>query len=393
LKNKSKIFFILFIGFFSCKGSHTPPEESYKPFQPAELSYINSIKYDCVSEYSLNDTLNCFKSILEQTPYELRYDSLEKIEREKGGINYLRSECYDKYPGKEKMFGVLKKEILRYDSIQSLRVIVYRANKYEDDEMGYWVAISKDRGIKWKYFYTGLTVANFYYLKPKPTLPLFVNDSVIQIESAKVRKITQDPASPFDGPKYELLRDNLVVLINLHKLQKDKDHDGLTDIEEKHLMTNPINSDSDGDGIDDYHDTNPRFENVDSKFSSLVRYLLEGGDHKPKPDKYLVSYADLNKFSSSEISKHIYMVISEDSRIIHLSHAQNTYIFLTENEFKEYQSVIPVPLARITLNIKRVGFFPTKYKIQMGGGFWTEDLIVTKSFNGWVIEIKRSTIS
>ena len=39
---------------------------------------------------------------------------------------------------------------------------------------------------------------------------------------------------------------------------RDRDGDGLTDLQEKRTGTNPINRDTDGDGISDNRDIHPR---------------------------------------------------------------------------------------------------------------------------------------
>lgn len=45
--------------------------------------------------------------------------------------------------------------------------------------------------------------------------------------------------------------------LSLNSMRKDTDHDGLSDLIEMRLGTDPDNPDTDGDGVDDYHDANP----------------------------------------------------------------------------------------------------------------------------------------
>ena len=210
MKTANFIILLTFFGLFSCK-----KENIYTPFQPAKISYIKSIKYDCISVDTLKETTNPFKSIWEYTYYDSIYNALSKKYSNKRDYNGMDS--IDKLRFSEMINGVLKYQILRRDSTKTMKAIVYEDFTLDGDFCsGYWVALSKDNGANWKYYYTGVTKANFYYFKPKSTIALFVNDSVIQIESAVVRKVKQE-ILPIGAPEYELLKDGLIVSINLNK--------------------------------------------------------------------------------------------------------------------------------------------------------------------------------
>ena len=59
-------------------------------------------------------------------------------------------------------------------------------------------------------------------------------------------------------------------------LQSDRDHDGLTDIVEEHLLLNPDKADSDGDGLDDGKDPLPNIKNADVVESdNYVPYVVQ----------------------------------------------------------------------------------------------------------------------
>jgi hypothetical protein len=382
--NTAKTIIILtIIGLFSCKN-----ENSYKPFQPATLGYIKSIKYDCLSVDTLEETTNPFKSIWECTYYDSIYNALSKKYSDKRDYNGMNS--IDSLRFSEKINGVLKYQILRRDSTKAMKAVVYEDFTLDGDFCtGYWVALSKDTGVSWKYYYTGVTKTNFYYFKPKSTIPLFVNDSVIQIESAIVRKVKQE-ILPVGSPEYELLKDGLIVSINLNKLCLDSDNDGLTDIEEKKMMTNLYKADTDGDGIIDGQDNNPRFRNIDSDFSTLFRFLLEG--EMGRSDSYLLPFSDSTKtYKSMYNEKQVYMVVSEDSKIINISRTINTYIFISKSELQSYLRSIPVTPRQRGIEIKRVGIFTEEYKICLSELTWSGDYIVRKTKTGWKIKIESTT--
>ena len=383
MKTANFIILLTFFGLFSCK-----KENVYTPFQPATISYIKSIKYDCISVDTLKETANPFKSIWENTYYDSIYNALSRKYSDKRDFN--GADSIDRLKFSEMINGVLKYQILRCDSTRTMKAIVYDDFTLDGDFCsGYWVALSKDNGANWKYYYTGVTKANFYYFKPKSTIPLFVNDSVIQIESAVVRKVKQE-ILPIGAPEYELLKDGLIVSINLNKLCLDSDNDGLTDIEEKKMMTNPYKADTDGDGIIDGQDNNPRFKNIDNDFSTLIRFLFE--EDFGRGYSHFLPFNHLPKTNKSALSKkQVYMIVTDDSRITNLSHTQNTYIFMSTSELKNYLKYTTVPLREKGIEIKRVGIFTEEYRINISELSWSIEYLVKKTKTGWDITIESTT--
>ena len=74
---------------------------------------------------------------------------------------------------------------------------------------------------------------------------------------------------------YELVKDGLLLTIDMETLRKDSDGDGLTDIEEARFVTDPFNSDTDGDGIADGLDLNPRMSVPRSDKTVVYEYLIQ----------------------------------------------------------------------------------------------------------------------
>ena len=374
------IFLICILGFTSCKKKIT-----YEEFKPASFDYINSIKYECIVKFdSTKGSFSNFKSIWEHSSYGFIYDSLEKKCRETDKFSTC-TRWIMKLRFSEKIHGVLKFRILRFDSINTTQVILYEDYKYDYNQPGYWIALSIDRGIHWNNYYTGLTKGSFYYFNPKSSIPLFINDSTIQIESALIR-MTEPRTLPIGSPTYELVRDKLIITISLNKIRLDSDNDGLTDIEENKLMTNPFNSDSDGDGIIDSKDNNPRYKNEDNDFSLLFRYFLEG-----KRESCFLPFhnsnIDYNRSSNNcDTIKKVFMIVTDDSNIKHISQTKNTYIILTKNEYKDYKKVVPEEPESMNLEIERTKFFSKEYKVSVDGSFWGINYKVIKTDAGWIIK-------
>lgn len=233
---------------------------------------------------------------------------------------------------KDSIGGILRAYVLRYDSINSFHVVVYSDNKY-DSYLGYWVGISKDNGHTWQRYYTGLGDSRPYYIKYKPMVPLIKNDSIIEIEVAEVKQISQE-VLPSHPAEFGLTKDNLLLQININRLKEDSDKDGLTDIVEDKLFTNPLSKDTDKDGIDDLKDTNPRYKNKKDKYAALYRHLINS-DFRAS---LIIPFNEVPVVSKKKrkYSTPTYIVITDDARIQHVSATDNTVIILSNSEWKQY---------------------------------------------------------
>jgi len=369
----------------------------YKKFRPVAISVINKLKYDHLT-LTEADTKNKFISIWERTAYQKYYDSLDNVlcrtNRKKTG--YTRNKSADKVYAEctdsirilsysKKIGDIEYYSILRYDSLSSLKVILYKDAHLEERDFAYWVAISNDQGKTWKKYYTGLVENNFYYIKPNARIKLIKNDSIIQMEFAIVRKIKQETL-PIGPPVYELVKDNLVMEVNLTKLTSDKDNDGLTDILETRFFTDPLKKDTDGDGIDDFEDKNPRYKNVVSKYSALFKFILEN----PLLDSAFVSF---NGFELREPGNNryaiiqTYLIVTNDCNLGNLTGTKNRYIIMTTKEFKEYKKNNNVPLRELGVSPTfEIDGRPRQKKIHISGSFWTHDYLIIEKENGWIVK-------
>jgi len=122
---------------------------------------------------------------------------------------------------------------------------------------GYWVLLSKDGGATWGTpLYTGLRLNQPYVVRSFSALPLLAGDR-LQVE-VEVREL--DPERivfpPIDLAAKRVAQ-GLFLDLPLAALTRDSDGDGLTDLTEARLLTDPHAADTDGDGLVDGDDPLP----------------------------------------------------------------------------------------------------------------------------------------
>jgi len=122
----------------------------------------------------------------------------------------------------------------------------------------YWILHSRDGGATWEEpLYTGLREQMPYVVVPSSRLPLLAGDH-LNIE-VMVREL--DPESiTFPPVMLRTKREahGLSLEMPWEALRRDSDGDGVTDLVEERLGTDPYKRDTDGDGIDDGKDGLPQ---------------------------------------------------------------------------------------------------------------------------------------
>ena len=158
---------------------------------------------------------------------------------------------------KDKVGGIDKVMVLKHETKGSIEAIVYEDKRYNDMfNMGIFVAYSSNNGNTWDYFYTGLTQDAPMYIKWYSKYPLIDAEGNVQIEACQSSGNGNYHWGWMSPPV--VVKDGLLITFDLETLRKDSDGDGLTDIEEARLRTDPLRIDTDNDGIPDNLDLNPR---------------------------------------------------------------------------------------------------------------------------------------
>jgi hypothetical protein len=397
LKTAILVFFSLLLLTVACSrkkhnGDYTSSEESayYEAdqkansnwtFQPARLSYIDSLHYDFLTIRESAET-NPFKSVRDETPYANYYDSLMR--------SCMKPNCLDSLVNvqhNDQIAGVFRYSILRYDSLDALKIILFTDRELENRESGYWLAISADSGSSWKKYYTGLVKANFYFIKPIPKVAFIKDASTIQVEFSVVRK-TEPEALPVLPATYELVKDNLLMEIDFPRLITDSDNDRLTDIMENKLFLDPNNNDTDGDGIKDNADKNPRYQNHKNKHSVLYHYLLE---HSVARDSTFVPFEGLildpRQTAYRDSISSTYLIVTEDPHLLQVAGTLHRYILMTHEDYEVYakNNYIILPSLHIT-PFFQVDNDKDYKKIHISRGMSGSDYVVIETDHGWIVK-------
>jgi hypothetical protein len=121
----------------------------------------------------------------------------------------------------------------------------------------YWLLLSSDAGRSWTEIYSGLRRQRPYVAAKRSNVPLLDGDEV-RIEV--VVKELDEASLTFPPVCVKLKRESGPILLTgrLSELQRDTDGDGLTDLVERRIGTDPYDRDTDRDGIEDAVDSLPQ---------------------------------------------------------------------------------------------------------------------------------------
>jgi len=247
----------------------------------------------------------------------------------------------------DKIGGIPKMSIIKQGKYGNNLAMIYTDSKYDDfiyGGWGYWIALSSDNGITWKHFYTGLTENYYYFFKRNSKIPLWKDSTTLQIEGAIVRQVTQ-VMHPMPA-EFEAIHDNIAIQLDLTKICKDSDNDGLTDIVEDKMLLNPNNADTDGDGINDSDDKNPRFKSIKTDKSLIYETLIE--NFKPNNRGVMeIDIANPPVCKKSEMDSlygyfnTVNLLVTDDPDFQHLNLQTEKLIIMTTEEYRNYKLKYP----------------------------------------------------
>jgi len=200
---------------------------------------------------------------------------------------------------------------------------------------GLWVAYSTDAGSSWAYYCTGLFQEKPLFVKWYSNTPLINRNGDVQMEACLF--IQDRTIGPWGMEHFKLAEDGLLLTFDLQTLRRDSDGDGLTDIAEAKFHTNPNNPDTDGDGIPDNLDLNPRFSLPRTDKTIVFEAVLNEDERLPFTwgGAYeLIPLDEVTLPSYATDTTPTLMVVTDDPNLLAVQPTRERIIFLTSEEYE-----------------------------------------------------------
>lgn len=290
---------------------------------------------------------------------------------------------------------VNKSAILKYSKKDSLHVFIYSNFQLQDidfGEPGLWIAISRNNGVDWNYYYTGIVQRQPLYLKWYSQLPMIIDNENIQIEAVLLQQ--QNPfIHPGPLPDYKVVKDGIKIVFDINQLVKDSDKDGLTDILEKALHTNYDNPDTDNDGITDALDLNPRYISNQSDLTVIYETLL---------NEYIPWDTIGIEIESKVIPIELYkedsmqtvLIVTDNLDLLRIQPKKHRVIFLTKKEYEKNRPIFKTDLNKMNITpLFKVDGYTDTFIISKSFGTGGEEYLVKKTKKGWSIKLISAWIS
>jgi hypothetical protein len=144
---------------------------------------------------------------------------------------------------------------------------------------GYWVLRSRNGGATWTSYYTGLRENFPYVVPPASKLPLLADDRLrieVEVRELDLSSITFPPIALRTARS----ANGLYLDFAWSDLARDSDGDGLTDLLEERIVTDPHAADTDGDGITDGRDSLPQIAMQPGRSPRAEALAYVAGDYE-----------------------------------------------------------------------------------------------------------------
>lgn len=354
----------------------------YKHFEPMTEDQIKHYQNDYFGFERMEEYTPYCDSLL-FTPY---YDSVFKMEMKiflSGEEPNFSKQCVGK---------IDKRFVLKHEKKGQIEAFIYEEPIYGSLLPGLWVAYSTNAGTSWEYYYTGLFQKKPLFVKWYSNTPLINENGDLQMEAGLF--IQDRTIGPWGMEHLNLADDGLLLTFDLQTLRRDSDGDGLTDIAEAKFHTDPNNPDTDGDGIPDNLDMNPRFSLPRTEKTIVFEAVLNederlsfswGGAYEliPLDEVTLPSYA-------TDTTPTL-MVVSDDPNLLAVQPTRERIIFLTSEEYDSEPRYYSNDLNgyRITPLFKADNLDDT-FVFSMSstkGSDWASGYYATRTKEGWDIGI------
>jgi hypothetical protein len=349
--------------------------------------YVKIIKVDNPTIYNSKQVFSEYlDSIMQSQEEDMRdfkkFDSImQAIRNEKVGI-------------------IPKMSVVKQEKCNNNWAIIYTDSKYDDfiyGGWGYWLALSNDNGKSWNKYYTGLTENCYYFLKRNSRIPFWKDSITLQIEASIVRQISE-VIHPMPA-EFETIQDSIAVQLDIRKIILDSDKDGLTDIAENKMLLNPNNPDTDGDGIKDCEDKNPRFKSMQTEKAIIYETLIE--NFRPNKKREMeIDLANPPTYNINNVDslygdfESVNLFVTDDKDLQGLNLHNETMIIISTKEYENYKKKYPSHFIESDYSqMFKCDRQMDTYKIHTSHLTGGATYVVQKTKTGWKIFLLSSWIS
>jgi hypothetical protein len=295
--------------------------------------------------------------------------------------------------GMERIGNISTSQILKYEKRDSIEAFIYESSKYENlfwGEPGIWIGYSENNGNDWNYYYTGIVQKQPVYIKNYSQRPLIKDKGVLEIDACLLKQLTSF-THPGPGPDYKCVKDGIYIIFDIEIIAKDSDGDGLTDIIEDKFHTNKFNQDTNGNGIPDNLDPNPRVNYPRTEKSKIYEAILDGNFGWGSGTKELI-FKENSVYVTS--SMETVLMVTDDKDLMGIQPRKHRIIFMTTKEYKKISKGYKTQLERMSITpLFKVDGMKDTYRISVGSGTMDITYLIRKTEEGWTIELISMTMS
>lgn len=340
----------------------------FKSFEPVNKEIVSNY-YDDFFKFVEVDSYMPYNDTLVFTPYQ-DYVEFHSVARQFIG-------------------GVDRFQILKQGKKGEVEAFIYYDFKYVETFTGepeIWVAYSDDNGKSWSYYYTGIVQKQPLFVKWYSTYPLINEQGDLQIEACLLRQMSSF-IMPFGAPSYQLVIDGLLLTLDLRTLGKDSDSDGLTDIVEAKFRTDPNNADTDGDGIPDNLDLNPRFASKRTDKSIIFEALINGDENICggfEDCESVLSIDERPEIHCVTDTTETILIVTDEPGLQNIQPKSYRVIILTTEEYESNLRYFENDLCRMRISpLFKVDGEKDTYIFDYGFNTWGAGYWVKKMEKGW----------
>lgn len=263
-----KVYFLLLpLLVLSCTKNDSSNEKSTKLTEQQCFILNEGVNYD---EAPQSVAIPTHEEIVKNLPTHIKMNDLGDFQK----FNYdlktteelqAKEKKYFESAAYQKKFAEWVSALSEFEYLSIQDNYALAKNKY-----GLWI-IEKNNSDFRPYF-LGLTQNVYlpeFYAKDQKFLQ--DNHFVMNGTLVDIQRLSRIPMLP----KYEVVKEGVQFSISLSDIKKDSDQDGFNDLFENFIGLNPSSADTDGDGIADFIDSNPKYKSGTDKFTAMYETLVD----------------------------------------------------------------------------------------------------------------------